>query len=233
MIVDYPFQIEVVRTARRKSASLEVHGDVVRVLVPETLSDQRVKALIDQRSVWIKQRLAIHAATPVIQERELEAGQAFPYLGRNYRLKLLDSDEYSVKLKHGYLQVSFPKSPDAKRNAIIIKKLLTTWYRSHAYDRLHEKTKRYSAIIGVQPTAIVIDDFKARWGSCLDTGHISFNWRIILAPHHIVDYVVIHELCHLIQHDHSPKYWKLVEQHCPNYSEHKNWLKHNSGNLNI
>jgi len=233
VISDFPFSVDIVRTARRKSASLEVHGDIVRILVPDTLSDQRINALIEKRSVWIKQRLATHASTPAPKKREFVNGTAFPYLGKNYRLKLLDGDEYSVKLKHGYLQVSYRKSSDTQKNEFIIRKLLTTWYRSHAYDKLREKTARYSEIIGVKPTSVKIDDFKARWGSCLDTGDVSFNWRIMLAPHKIVDYIVIHELCHLIQHDHSPKYWQHVERYCEDYPSCRLWLKDNGSSLQI
>ena len=131
--------------------------------MPNTLSDQRIHDLITKRSVWIKQKLSVHAATPESKPREYVNGETFPYLGRNYRLKLVSSKEYSVKLKNGYLTVAYPKSDDEQKNNFIIRRLLTTWYQSHAYDRLHEKTKRYSDIIGVKPTRIKIDDFKARW----------------------------------------------------------------------
>jgi len=225
MIMDFPFSVDVIRTERRKSAEIEVHGETVRVLVPNTLSDQRIHDLINKRSVWIKQKIAVHASTPEPKKREYVNGETFPYLGRNYRLKLVNTNEYSVKLKNGYLIVSYPKSDDEQKNDIIIRRLLTTWYQSHAYDRLHEKTARYSKIIGVNPQGIKIDDFKARWGSCLDTGEVAYNWRIIMASHQIVDYIVIHELCHLLEHNHSPKYWKLVETYCEDYAGCRQWLK--------
>ncbi len=225
MIMDFPFSVDVVRTERKKSAEIEIDGNTVRVVVPSSLSDQRINDLISARTVWIKQKLALHASIPEPKQREYVNGETFPYLGRNYRLKLVASKEYSVKLKNGYLIVSYPKSDDEQKNDIIIRRLLTTWYQSHAYDRLHEKTSRYSKIIGVNPQGIKIDDFKARWGSCLDTGEVAYNWRIIMASHQIVDYIVIHELCHLIEHNHSPKYWKLVETYCEDYARCRQWLK--------
>lgn len=233
MIMDFPFSVDIVRTARRKSAEIEIKGETVRVLVPDTLSEQRIKDLINKRSVWIKQKLAVHASTPEPKQREYVNGETFPYLGRNYRLKLESSKEYSVKLKNGYLTVAYPRTENDQKNHAIIKRLLTTWYQSHAYDRLHEKTKRYSKIIGVNPKGVKIDDFKARWGSCLDTGEVAYNWRIILAPHKIVDYIVIHELCHLIEHNHSPKYWKLVDGYCDDYRECRRWLKNHGASLHI
>ena len=231
MIMDFPFAVDVVRTGRSKSASIEVDGEHVRVLVPNTLSDQRINDLISKRSVWIKQKLAVHASTPEPSQREFVNGEAFPYLGRNYRLKLLDSDEYSVKLKHGYLVVSYRVSQDRSKNEAKVRSLLMTWYKSHAYDKLREKTSRYSGLIGVKPTSVTVQDYKARWGSCLDSGEVSFNWKIILAPHQIVDYLVIHELCHLIEHNHSPKFWKAVENHCPDYPRHRQWLKDHGAEL--
>lgn len=231
--MNFPFSVEIVRTARRKSAEIEINGETVRVLVPNTLSDQRIHDLINKRSVWIKQKLDLHASTPEHKPREYVNGEAFPYLGKNYRLKLVNSLKYSVKLKNGYLTVAYPKHDDELKNAFVIKRLLTTWYQSHAFDKIRDKTQRYSDIIGVKPTSVNVDDFKSRWGSCLHTGAVTFNWRIIMATHKIVDYIIIHELCHLIEHNHSPKYWRLVENYCPDYASCRQWLKDNGANLKV
>jgi predicted metal-dependent hydrolase len=80
---------------------------------------------------------------------------------------------------------------------------------------------------GVNPASVTVKNYKSRWGSCSTKGDISYNWRIILAPHSIVDYVVVHELCHMLEHNHSSKYWKHVERHVPNWRECREWLKHN------
>jgi predicted metal-dependent hydrolase len=93
--------------------------------------------------------------------------------------------------------------------------------------RLIDKTKRFAKVIGVNPNSITVKDYKSRWGSCSVQGDISYNWRIILAPHSIVDYVVVHELCHMLEHNHSSKYWKHVERYMPNWRECKDWLKQN------
>lgn len=233
MIMDFPFSVDVVRTERKKSAEIAIDGNTVRVLVPSSLSDQRINDLISARTVWIKQKLALHAAIPEPKRREYVNGEALPYLGRNYRLKLVVSEEYSVKLKSGYLIVSYPRSDDEQKNEITIRRLLTTWYQSHAYDRLREKTSRYAEKIGVKPTAVKIDDFKARWGSCLHTGEVAYNWRIIMSSHQIVDYIVVHELCHLLEHNHGPRYWQLVERIIPNYQDCREWLKLNGAGLKI
>ena len=108
-----------------------------------------------------------------------------------------------------------------------IKSLLVSWYRRHAELRLAEKTERWARIVGVIPNSVSVRDYKSRWGSCSTKGDVTYNWRIILAPHRIVDYVVIHELCHMLEHNHSPRYWKQVERHVPDWKERRDWLRNN------
>jgi predicted metal-dependent hydrolase len=102
---------------------------------------------------------------------------------------------------------------------------LEQWYFSKALEKLKEKTKRYSEILSVKPISVSIKEYKSRWGSCSTNGEVTYNWRIIIAPHHIVDYIVVHELCHLLEHNHGPKYWKHVESVVPDYRICREWLK--------
>lgn len=81
--------------------------------------------------------------------------------------------------------------------------------------------------------SVKVKSYKSSWGSCSRSGDISFHWAIIMAPHYIVDYVVVHELCHMIHHNHSPAFWQQVEKVLPNYSECRGWLKVNGQELNI
>lgn len=87
--------------------------------------------------------------------------------------------------------------------------------------------------MGVSPQSVGIKEYKSRWGSCSSSGDVSFNWRIIISPHHIVDYIVVHELCHLLEHNHGPKYWKHVERVIPNFNDCREWLKVNGERLAI
>jgi len=115
----------------------------------------------------------------------------------------------------------------------MIRNALIRWYKHHAALKLQEKVERYAEIIGVEPAGVGVKSFKSRWGSCSAKGKINFNWKIILAPNRIVDYVVVHELCHLKCHDHSPKFWKEVERGLPDYIACKEWLKSNVSMLSI
>ena len=107
----------------------------------------------------------------------------------------------------------------------VVKHLLENWYIRQAKRRLKEKTERLSKIVGVTPMSVSVKNYKSRWGSCSISGELTYNWRIILAPHRIVDYVVVHELCHLLEHNHSPRYWRHVEHHIPDWRNCREWLK--------
>lgn len=123
--------------------------------------------------------------------------------------------------------------PDGSKSNERVCNALVAWYKEHAEKRLKQKVGRYSKIIGVEPVSVGIKSFKSRWGSCSVKGEICFNWRIIIAPNRIVDYVVAHELCHMKRHDHSPVFWKCVERVIPDYLECKKFLKVNGRGLEV
>ena len=224
------FVVEVIRTRRRKTASIRVNEGAVSVVVPQSLPQERILQLMTNKKKWIREKLYLHSLSQPVISKEFVSGEAVPYLGRNYRLKVVAGSYQPAKLLHGQLVVTIPEAiqtPNSIRNAIV------RWYRLHALTRLKEKTDRYAAVIGKAPTKVDIKTYKSRWGSCHADGRVLYNWKIIMAPNRIVDYVVVHELCHLIHHDHSPKFWKEVERIMPDYAECKEWLKVNGVGLEV
>ena len=220
---EFDFKVQIKISDTRKSVYLSVEEDLVEVLVPQSISYDRIKDVIKKKSLWIKTKLKENASKPTIRKKEYISGESFLYLGKNYRLKVKEGDISSVKLIGGNLEVTTQTLQKNREDEV--KKLLENWYRNQAEKRLKEKTKRFSKIIGVHPKSVSIKQFKSRWGSCSAKGELSYNWRIILAPHHIVDYVVVHELCHLLEHNHSQRFWKNVEYFLPDWKERKNCLK--------
>lgn len=224
------FIAEVIRTQRVKSVDIRVEEGTVSIIVPDQLPVDRITKLLKDKDRWIREKISLqHEALPTSCKQYI-SGESFSYLGRNYRLKVIDGPFAPVKLIEGRLVAALPSSqeqPHMIRNALI------RWYRHHAEIKLKAKAQRYSSIVGVIPKSIGVRAFKSRWGSCSPAGQIDFNWKIIMAPNRIVDYVVIHELCHLIQHDHSPLFWKEVERAMPDYAECKEWLKMNAVKLDI
>ena len=226
MTIQFALPVEVVRTKRKKTASIEIKDGLIRVLVPNSLTDKRVNSLLEERASWINKKIRLQAEMPPYRSKEYVNGETFTYLGRNYRLKLVNTDTTTTRLKNGYLEVP-------AQSEKVIQASLADWYTSHALAKLEEKTGRYAKTLNVEPSSVTVKEYKSRWGSCSTSGDITYNWRIIMAPHRIVDYVVIHELCHLVELNHSDKYWKQVESLVPDYRERRAWLKTNANTLAI
>jgi hypothetical protein len=224
------FIAEVIRTGRIKTADVRVEEGAVSVVVPLTLSQDRIDKILNDKKQWIKRKIMLHREAMPISIKEYVSGESFSYLGRNYRLKINRGHFKPVKLVHGRLVVAVPKGQDQPQ---MVRNALIRWYKHHAEMKLQEKVTRYSEVVGVAPTGVDIKTFKSRWGSCSVKGKLDFNWKIIMSPNRVVDYVVVHELCHLKHHDHSPQFWEQVERVMPDYLECKAWLKENAECLNI
>ena len=220
----FGLRVEVVRSLRR-TAGLHIIGNDLQIRVPEHLGDERVASILKQKRSWIRSKVAELRRVPPHRSKELISGESFPYLGRNYRLKVHEGHQVGVCLSGGYLKATIRPNEQGEKRLQRIQQYLENWYRNKALERLREKANCYAKEIGVIPTDISVKNFKSRWGSCHKNGQVIFNWNIIKAPHSIVDYVVIHELCHLIHPNHSTDFWELVKRHDISYSEHKQWLK--------
>ena len=225
--------VNVVRTDRRKTATIEVVAGDVRVICPRRLSEERIEALVRRKAAWIRQKLRLQAALPPVKPKEYVSGEAFSYLGKNYRLKLTRGARGQVKLVGGRLTLPVPEELTGEARTDYVKNRLARWYREHALQRLRRKADRYAPLLEVSPSSVGVKYFKARWGSCSVRGDITFNWRIIMAPHRIVDYVVVHELAHLRQHNHSSEFWKCVGAVIPEYRECREWLKNHGMGLSL
>jgi len=222
------FIAEIKRTNRTKSATITVEEGKVCVVVPCQLENERITKLLKDKNRWIKEKIALHREAQPTSTKQFVSGESFSYLGRNYRLKVLQGNYQPIKLSHGRFAITLRSGTD---NPDLIQDSLFSWYKQHADTKLTEKAKRYAKMIGVTFNSVGLKTYRSRWGSCSVEGDITFNWKIIMAPNRIVDYVVAHELCHLVHHDHSPKFWREVERIMPNYAECKDWLKKNGANL--
>ena len=224
------FIAEVIRTPRRKTATIKVDDRVVSVVVPQDLAEQRITRLLKDKNRWIKNKIATQKAIAPVNEKQYISGEAFSYLGKNYRLKVKRGPFQPVKLLQGHLVATLP---DGSNNPHMVRNALVRWYQGQATHKLIEKTNRYAEQIAVKPTAINIKTYKSRWGNCNSKGHIDYNWKIVMAPHWVVDYVVVHELCHLKHFNHSKKYWNKVKHHCADATDAKEWLRINGASINI
>ncbi|MEY3287894.1 MAG: hypothetical protein RLZZ419_136, partial [Pseudomonadota bacterium] len=184
-----------------------------------------------EKTCWIKEKLALHQEIFTIKPKEFVSGEAFSYLGKQYRLKI-ETGLYPTITRHSDDLVVSVRDKAAD-NSKVIKQMLIKWYKQQAESGLRQKTESYSRIIGVKPSSVIIKSFKARWGSCSTIGGIQYNWKIIIAPDSVINYVVIHELCHILHHNHSPLFWKAVERYCHDYRDCGAWLKINGARLDV
>jgi predicted metal-dependent hydrolase len=230
VLLDAQTSVAVFKSNRRRSASITVENGVVSAFVPHSLTEDQIERLVLKKTSWIKQKLHIQSSIQVPRSKEFIAGEAFSYLGRTYRLRILEG-ESGARLKNGYLEVTLPRSLEDSEQHLAIRRSIIRWYQDHAHERLQTKTIRFKNILGVEPKKIVIKDFKTKWGSCSQNGEVSFNWRIVMAPNRVMDYIVVHELSHLINHDHSVAFWKNLRNVIPDYELDKDWLRVNSQHL--
>lgn len=224
------FIAEVIRTNRRKTADVRVEDGTVSIVVPHHTSTEKIDQVLVNKRLWIQAKLALHREAAPISDKEFVSGEAFPYLGRNYRLKVEQANFEPVRLVQGRLVVRVPYGSEQQhmvRNAVV------RWYKRQAEQKLKEKVARFAPLVGVKPSAVGIRSFKSRWGSCTVHGKLEFNWQITMAPNRMVDYVVIHELCHLLHHDHSSAFWREVARAMPDYAECRLWLRENGERLKM
>ena len=149
------------------------------------------------------------------------------FFGRHLKLKVLEGGKVGTQLIDDYLITTVRSSEIGDIRKSRIKTYIDKWYVNEAYKNLEEKVIRYSEIIRVSPREMKVRNYKTRWGSCDKKGRLTFNYLLIKAPHAIVDYVVIHELCHIIQPNHSNLFWDQVKKFDSSFKNHKKWLKEN------
>lgn len=201
----------------RKSLGITVTPEMeVLVRAPTGTSMETVKEKIRKKAPWIiKQQSFFLSFQPKTSQRKYVSGETHLYLGRQYRLQIQIGEEDSVKLKGKFIVVTTSEKSKAKD-------LLNHWYLQHAQTKFHtiaapliDKFKKYK----VEPSSIVLRDMPTRWGSCTPKGKIILNPELVKAPKACIEYVIIHELCHLVHHDHTQKFFDLQTK------EMKDWEK--------
>jgi len=221
----------IVRRPRRRTASIVIHPDNrIDVLAPAGISEARIAAWISSKQLWIERKMHFNMHTRSRHQAKCyQQDEIFTLLGHDYALSLQPSTRRQITLSGDTLICHTP-APDQQ---LAIQKQISGWYKRYAAEHLQQRVAYYAAHTGNSPALVGIKNYRSRWGSCHIDGRIYFNWRIIIAPAHVCDYVVVHELCHLHQHNHSPAYWQLVASIMPDYREAQKWLKINGLSLDL
>ena len=208
-----------VRYSPRRTLAIHVFPDgSVVVDAPEDASSDKVTTKVKKRGAWIlKQQRLFASYPPAIPPRQYQSGEAFRYLGRQYRLKVSCGDEPSAKLKGAYLEVQITKDESSDT----AKRLMESWLRRRAvkvFRELLEGCVLKANIIGIQSTPpLKVIRMTRRWGSCTNSGNLVLNPELIAAPKECIEYVILHELCHLRVRNHNPKFYRLLHRVAPNW----------------
>jgi predicted metal-dependent hydrolase len=231
------FEVTIIRSTRRKTAAIKVDLSGVTVRVPQSLAQRRIRALVAEKRDWVERKLEVseqkRRAIAAHEERSehLDNGSLILIQGRHISLDLREDQQMSVAEEAGQLIVRGPDAmsgePEQRRA------LVEQWLYARAVEELHFCVNVYKQKVGASPSTLQIKDYRARWGSCKPDGSIQLNWRLIHAPMHIMDYVVVHELCHLLEMNHSPRFWSEVERVDPQYRIKRQWLKDNGWRLTL
>ena len=235
-VVDVDINYRIIRSKRKTITLIIDPEEGLLVRAPERITDRQIEQIVRQKSNWIiKKQEKLKRIKPVV-EREFINGENLPFLGELYEIEVMESGEIksvTVSLEDGIFLIKVPHDLKGDNRKEEIKRRLVEWYKKEARSKYKERVEHYRKKLGVSYNKIFIRDQKTRWGSCSSKGNLNFNWRLIMAPLSIMDYIVVHELVHLIHPNHGRDFWKLVESVIPDYKEKKQWLRINGYRLKI
>jgi predicted metal-dependent hydrolase len=226
-MIEYPIR----RSDRARRARINVSADGVEVVVPRRMALRQVVPFVEEKRPWIERTLRRIREAEEAAAVRLADGGSVPYLGRSLSLRVRvqpGRQRSHVALRGDVLHVAVG-SPGAAP----VRDALEGWYRRRARLEVEPRLDAACARAGTSYTRLSIRAQRTRWASCSSTGAMSFNWRLLLAPPEILDYVVEHEVAHLEVLDHSPRFWRLLGSRSPAYREHERWLRRNGPALRL
>ena len=214
-------EYKIVRSAKRKKLTITVERDrSIIVHAPESASEAIVRQVVESKRQWLFSKLnhsQKYDDVPHPPGKEVVNGESALYLGREYRIEIAETASGVIEFSQRF---SVPAVHQAKRREV-----LRDWYVARANERILPRVREHARKLGVKfATASIVDNLY-RWGSCTVNDNVSFNWRLIKAPIFVIDYVIVHELAHLLENNHTPRFWSIVRATSPAMERAKNWLK--------
>lgn len=212
---------------KRKTLSIEVEApNIITVKAPEGSTEDKILEIVKTKSKWIVQKLfEIKEMEYRKRTRQYINGESFIYMGRNYSLQIVLDDKVKLpetKLIRGKFYVySYSKNEE------IVKRALENWYKDKTKEKVQERVDYYQQYFDIKPTKITVKEQQKRWGSCTSKQELLFNWKCIMAPSPVLDYIVVHEMCHLVHMNHSKEFWEQLKRVLPDYEDRKAWLRNN------
>ena len=222
-----PYRIR--RSARARHARIVVDGAGVEVVVPRGFALRQVEPFVEEKRPWIERTLRrMRQSEAELPPARMEDGGDVPYLGERLALRLAHGTRAGVVARGEALEVRAPELDEPAVRAV-----LERWYRRRAREEVAGRLDAAVARAGTSYGSLQIRGQRSRWASCSSSGAMSFNWRLLLAPAEILDYVVEHEVAHLEVHDHSERFWTLLASRCPGWRERERWLRRHGHALRL
>jgi predicted metal-dependent hydrolase len=210
---------KIVRSRRRTIALVITPEAQLIVRAPLRAPAAMIDEVVREKSGWIRKKIAEMKQRPQAIAHAYDEGEIFWFLGRPYPLHIVDGTGAGIE-RTDRLCVSRLLLPD-------IRNRLKRWYMAEAHKEINARCMWFSMTTGYTPSSVRISDACGRWGSCTHRAGLNFSWRLIQAPLEIVDYVIVHELVHISQPDHSRKFWAKVKEIMPDYERRRKWLREN------
>jgi predicted metal-dependent hydrolase len=214
--------------SKRKTFALIIDKDgLLLVRAPIGASKRQIKTVVDAHQSWIEEKQA-----EVVRKQQTQRpprfvdGEAFWYLGQRYPLSITNQEIKPPLQLHNRFILAQPYLPQAEA-------VFEAWYKMQARQVLKQRVEQWAKANRLTYTSLRITSARTRWGSCSSKGSLNFSWRLVLAPLVVIDYVVVHELAHLKQRNHSKAFWAEVEVMMPEYRQHRRWLKENGYRLGL
>ncbi len=232
--VHIPYSVEWTDRTETIGISLDPSMEL-KVNAPRDATTEEVEEVIEKKKKWILDKVNgfKEEETPP-RDKEFLSGEKLLFKGRRYLLKTEQRNVKSPELrfKKGVFKLEHPSYRKEQQRREEIRENVLHWYKEKAGNHLTERVNRYIPELGVEPQSIHIRDLPRNWGK-YENGDIHFNWRLVLAPQRIQDYVIVHELAHLEHQDHSQFFWNTVGSIIPDYEDRREWLRINGNKLNI
>jgi len=189
----------------------------VIVKAPKGTAPEKIASIVESKKLWLYKKLNDSQKYKNLSTKEFVPGETVLYLGKKYRLEIEKSDVDQIRFAGKFIIAAV--SPE-KASSIFV-----AWYKKRAMEKIVPRVKYHAKNMGVQFNKVFVSELKYRWGSCTPKDNLNFNWKLIKAPMFVIDYVIVHELAHLIESNHTLKFWNIVEVQVPKYQKAKLWLK--------
>ena len=209
------------KNVKHINIKVKPNGEVI-LTAPTNIDERDIEYVLKKRANWIDKKLAFFDAHRDVGIKEYVSGENFYYLGRNYRLEVIESKEEEIKLQRGYLQVFVKDTSNYEKK----QKLIKAWYTQKAKIHFQKAIERYKSIVKKEIKIVRIREMKTRWGSCNPTkGYINLNLKLIEKPTECIEYVVFHELAHLVHPNHSIRFYNYLNLFMPDWKSRKEKLE--------